>query len=84
MVVKQVKDEIKSGKVTRGFNAASREFEDLVKSGIIDPAKVVRTALQNAVSVAALLLTTGAAVTEAPETKKAAAPPTPGGEDYDF
>ncbi|HLL74234.1 MAG TPA: chaperonin GroEL [Pyrinomonadaceae bacterium] len=69
---------------TRGYNAATGEYEDLVAAGIIDPTKVVRTALQNAVSVAALLLTTGAAVTEAPEPKKAAAPPMPGGEDYDF
>src|SRR3712207_8651455 len=43
------------------------EFEDLVKSGIIDPTKVVRTALQNAASIAALMLTTDAAVTDAPE-----------------
>jgi chaperonin GroEL len=69
---------------TKGYNAATGEYEDLVAAGIIDPTKVVRTALQNAVSVAALLLTTGAAVTEAPEPKKAAAPPMPGGEDYDF
>ncbi|HEY9284366.1 MAG TPA: chaperonin GroEL [Pyrinomonadaceae bacterium] len=70
---------------TKGYNAATGEYEDLVAAGIIDPTKVVRTALQNAVSVAALLLTTGAAVTDAPETKKAAAPPMGGGgEDYDF
>ena len=68
----------------KGYNALTGEYEDLVAAGIIDPTKVVRTALQNAVSVAALLLTTGAAVTDAPETKKAAAPPMPGGEDYDF
>jgi chaperonin GroEL len=74
-------EESKGGK---GYNAATGEYEDLVAAGIIDPTKVVRTALQNAVSVAALLLTTGAAVTDAPETKKAAAPPMGGGEDYDF
>jgi chaperonin GroEL len=66
-----------------GFNAATGEFEDLVKAGIIDPTKVVRTALQNAASIAGLLLTTDAAVTDAPE-KRAAAPPSGGGEDYDF
>jgi chaperonin GroEL len=60
-----------------GFNAATREIEDLMEAGIIDPAKVVRTALQNAASIAGLLLTTDAAVTDAPE--KAAAGP---GEDH--
>jgi chaperonin GroEL len=60
-------------------------YEDLVAAGIIDPTKVVRTALQNAASVAGLLLTTGAAVTDAPEPKKSAAPPSPGGgEDFDY
>ena len=67
-----------------GFNAATGVFEDLVKAGIIDPTKVVRTALQNAASIAALMLTTDAAVTDAPEPKRAATPPMPGGEDYDF
>jgi chaperonin GroEL len=67
-----------------GFNAATGEFEDLVKAGIIDPTKVVRTALQNAASIAGLMLTTDAAVTDAPEPKKAAGPPMPGGEDYDY
>ena len=69
-------------KGAKGFNAATGEYEDLVAAGIIDPTKVVRTALQNAASVAGLLLTTGAAVTDAPEPKKAAAPPAHGGEDY--
>ncbi|MCM3906157.1 MAG: chaperonin GroEL [Pyrinomonadaceae bacterium] len=71
-------------KGTRGFNAASGEFEDLVAAGIIDPTKVVRTALQNAASIAGLLLTTDAAVTDAPEPKKPAAPMPGGGEDYDY
>ena len=75
---------VEESKGSRGYNAASGKYEDLVAAGIIDPAKVVRTALQNAASVAALLLTTDAAVTEAPETKKAAMPPMGGGEDYDF
>jgi chaperonin GroEL len=56
---------------------------DLVSAGIIDPTKVVRTALQNAASIAGLLITTDAAVTDAPESKKAA-PPMPGGDDYDY
>jgi chaperonin GroEL len=75
---------VEDSKGARGFNAATGEFEDLVAAGIIDPTKVVRTALQNAASIAGLLLTTDAAVTDAPEPKKAATPPMPGGEDYDF
>jgi chaperonin GroEL len=70
-------------KGAKGFNAATGEFEDLAAAGIIDPTKVVRTALQNAASIAGLLLTTDAAVTEAPQPKKAA-PPMPGGDDYDY
>jgi chaperonin GroEL len=50
-----------------GFNAATGEFEELVKAGVIDPAKVTRSALQNAASVAALLLTTEALVADKPE-----------------
>jgi len=73
---------IEDSKGAVGYNAATGQFEDLVKAGIIDPTKVVRTALQNAASIAGLLLTTDAAVTDAPETKKAATPPMPGGEDY--
>ncbi|MCK6553464.1 chaperonin GroEL [Candidatus Binatia bacterium] len=68
-------DKVKNGKGAFGFNAASEEFGDLVKEGIIDPTKVVRTALQNAASVAGLLLTTEAVVAEKPEKKEAA----PGG-----
>jgi chaperonin GroEL len=56
-----------------GFNAASETYEDLVKAGVIDPAKVVRSALQNASSIASLLLTTEALVSEIPEEKKEAA-----------
>ena len=60
-----------------GFNAQSEEYEDLVKVGVIDPTKVVRTALTNAASIAALLLTTEALVSELPE-KKERVPPAPG------
>ena len=67
--------------VNYGFNAESREYGDLVEQGIIDPTKVVRIALQNAASVAGLLITTEAVVTELPEPKKKAAPPMP--EDYE-
>ena len=58
-----------------GFNAATGEYEDLVKSGVIDPAKVVRTALQDAASVASLLITTEALVAELPKEEKAAPMP---------
>ena len=60
-----------------GFNAQTEEFEDLVKAGVIDPAKVTRTALQNAASIAGLMLTTEAMVSELPEDDKA--PAMPGG-----
>jgi chaperonin GroEL len=75
--------EVEQLKGNRGFNAVTGEFEDLVAAGIMDPTKVVRTALQNAASIAGLLLTTDAAITEMPEPKKAA-PPMPGGDDYDY
>jgi chaperonin GroEL len=75
--------EVEQLKGNRGYNAVTGEFEDLAAAGIIDPTKVVRTALQNAASIAGLLLTTDAAVTEMPEPKKAA-PPSPGGDDYDY
>ena len=71
-------------KGNKGFNAATGEFEDLAAAGILDPTKVVRTALQNAASIAGLLLTTDAAVTDAPEPKKSAPMPGGGGEDYDY
>jgi chaperonin GroEL len=70
-------------KGNKGFNAAKGEYEDLVAAGIMDPTKVVRTALQNAASIAGLLLTTDAAITDAPEPKKSV-PPMPGGDDYDY
>jgi len=69
------------GKNNFGFNAASGEYEDLVKAGIIDPTKVTRFALQNATSVAGLLLTTEAMVAEKPEKKKAQGMPDMPGED---
>ncbi len=71
-------------KGTKGFNAANGEFEDLAAAGIVDPTKVVRSALQNAASIAGLLLTTDAAVTDAPQPKKATPPMPGGGEDYDY
>ncbi len=71
-------------KGAKGFNAATGEYEDLAAAGILDPTKVVRTALQNAASIAGLLLTTDAAVTDAPEPKKGAPSMPGGGEDYDY
>ncbi len=68
-----VLDKIKNGKEAYGFNAASNEFEDLIKAGIVDPTKVVRCALQNAASVAGLLITTEVMITDKPEKKKDAA-----------
>ncbi|MFQ5515116.1 MAG: chaperonin GroEL [Myxococcota bacterium] len=64
-------DKVRHGKGGFGFNAAADCFEDLVKAGVIDPTKVVRTALQNAASVAGLLLTTDAMIAEKPEEKTA-------------
>ncbi len=62
-----------------GFNAATEKYEDLVAAGVIDPAKVTRSALQNASSIAALMLTTEAMVCEIPEKKAAGGPGGPGG-----
>jgi chaperonin GroEL len=76
-----VLDKVRNGKAAFGFNASAEEFEDLVKAGIVDPTKVVRCALQNAASVAGLLLTTEAVVAEKPEKKKEA-PPMPHGDEY--
>jgi chaperonin GroEL len=71
-------EKVKNGTGDEGFNAATETYEDLVKAGVIDPAKVVRNALQNASSIASLLLTTEALVSEIPEEKKEA-PAMPGG-----
>jgi chaperonin GroEL len=73
-----VVNKVKEGKDDFGYNAFSEQYENLVKSGVIDPTKVTRTALENAASVAALLLTTEATIVEKPEEKKPA-PPMPGG-----
>ena len=65
-----VLDKVKNSKGAFGYNAATESYEDLVKSGIVDPTKVVRTALQNAASVAGLLITTEAMIADKPEKKK--------------
>jgi chaperonin GroEL len=67
----------------QGLNAATGEYVDMIKSGIIDPAKVTRSALQNAASIAALFLTTEAVIADMPEPKSAM-PAAPGGGDMDF
>ncbi len=77
VVVNTVKEE----KGSKGFNAQSGAVEDLIKSGIIDPTKVTRTALQNAGSVAGLLLTTEASIAEAPKKEDPAPAMPPGGMD---
>ena len=71
-----VVERVRSSDTTVGFNAASGEYEDLMASGIIDPAKVTRSTLQNAASIAGLLLTTEALIAEEKEDK----PPMPGGD----
>ncbi len=74
-------EKVKSERVaTRGFDAESLEFVDMIQAGIIDPTKVERVALQNAASVASLLLTTEALVSDLPEEKPAAGPPMPHGD----
>ena len=73
-----VVEKVRAGKDGFGFNAATGEYEDLIKAGVIDPKKVTRTALQNAASVASLLLTTECAIAEKPDPQKDA-PAMPGG-----
>ncbi|HNS23014.1 MAG TPA: chaperonin GroEL [Sedimentisphaerales bacterium] len=78
-----VVNKVREGKGNFGYNADTDEFEDLVEAGVIDPAKVVRTALQNAVSIAGLLLTTDCLVTEKPKKKDEMGPGGPGGPGMD-
>ena len=79
VIVEKVKAETVA---TRGYDAESMEFVDMLQAGIIDPAKVERVALQNAASIASLLLTTEALITDIPEEKSAAAPAMPHGDMY--
>ncbi len=74
-------EKIKAEKKTVGFNAQTMQFEDLMEAGVIDPTKVARTALQNAASIAGLLLTTEAVVVEKPEEEKKMSMPGGGMED---
>ncbi len=68
---------IEAGERNFGYNATSGEYGDLVAMGVIDPTKVTRNALQNATSIAGLILTTEAMVAEVPKQEKAAVPATP-------
>jgi chaperonin GroEL len=79
VIVEKVKAETVA---TRGYDAESMDYVDMLQAGIIDPAKVERVALQNAASIASLLLTTEALITDIPEDKPAAAPAMPHGDMY--
>jgi chaperonin GroEL len=84
VVVEEVRRQQAGAKNTNvGYDAFKDEYADLVQRGVIDPAKVTRAALENAASIAALVLTTDSLVTDIPE-KKPAAPPMPGGDMGDF
>ena len=72
-----VVEKVKEMSTNMGLNAVTEKYEDLIKAGIIDPTKVVRIALQNAASIAGLLLTTEALVSEIPEEEKKTTPPSP-------
>jgi chaperonin GroEL len=77
-----VVERVKTLPVANGLNAATGDYVDMFAAGIIDPAKVTRSALQNAASIAGLFLTTEAVIAEKPEKEKA--PAAPGGGDMDF
>jgi chaperonin GroEL len=77
-------EKVLGGSGNFGYNAATNEYEDLVKAGVIDPAKVTRTALQNATSVSTLLLTSDALIAEKPKDQKAKAGGAGHGGDYDM
>jgi chaperonin GroEL len=79
VIVERVKAETL---VTRGYDAESMDYVDMMQAGVIDPTKVERVALENAASIASLMLTTEALVTDLPEEKSAAAPPMPHGDMY--
>ena len=72
-----IAEQVKKSKPGVGYDADKGDFGDMVKKGVIDPAKVVKTALENAASVAVMILTTEALVTDIPEKEKAGMPPMP-------
>jgi chaperonin GroEL len=75
---------VKEGSGAFGYNVATDTYEDLMVSGVVDPTKVARSALQNAASIAALMLTTEALITELPEKKDKAPAGPPGGYEDEF
>ncbi|NIM04120.1 MAG: chaperonin GroEL, partial [Armatimonadetes bacterium] len=75
-----VAEKVKGLAAGQGLNALTEEYGDMIAAGIIDPAKVARSALENATSIAGMLLTTEALVVEKPEPEKPPAPPPGGGE----
>jgi chaperonin GroEL len=77
-------EKVLEAKGNNGYNAATGEFEDLVKAGVIDPTKVTRTALQNAASVSTLLLTSDALIAEKPKKEAKKAGGAGHGGDYDM
>jgi chaperonin GroEL len=78
VILETVRREQKAKKnLNIGYNVLSEKFIDMVKDGVIDPAKVTRGALENAASIAAMILTTEALITEVPEKDKPAPPPMP-------
>jgi chaperonin GroEL len=77
-----VVEKVKEMKADIGFNALAEKYEDMVKAGILDPTKVVRIALQNASSIAGLMLTTEGMIAELPEEEKQPRYPTPPGDMY--
>jgi chaperonin GroEL len=79
VVVEKVKG---ASGVSQGFDAERNEYVDMMQAGILDPTKVERIALQNAASIASLLLTTEALITDIPEEAKPSAPPMPHGGDF--
>jgi chaperonin GroEL len=70
-VLSLIVEQVKKGKGDEGYNVATDKFEDLIASGVVDPTKVTRTALQNAASISGLLLTTEALITDLPAEETA-------------
>jgi chaperonin GroEL len=79
-----VVNKVKDGKDDFGFNAESEQFENLLKAGVLDPTKVVRSALENAISISSLLLTSEAMIVEKPKKEEKPAMPQGGPGDYDY
>ena len=79
-----VVQKVKEGKDDFGFNARTEVYEKMLAAGVIDPTKVSRVALENAASIAGMLLTTECVIADKPEPKSAAAPAMPGGMGMDY